>query len=181
MSNRPILLIGCDEVTDWSSVLGLEPGAAPSLLATPGAIVPSAPDSPWRRQLEHAVATDGVRDIVLCGHTDCRVIQSRLLGDADGEALKRRYPGYEGQRLLDVAVQESLLAQAERLAALPALRRAIDAGELHIELWAFDAETCRVQVFDPESGQFEPGRRAPSGCALSARVGHRHALGDERL
>jgi carbonic anhydrase len=187
MSDLPILLIGCDEVEGWPSVLQLEPGARLTTLGTPGAIIPPAElDSPLRRQLERLVAGEGIRDIVLVGHTDCRVLHSALLGDARGperelagwladagltrEALEARYPACEGQGLLEVAAQECLMAQAERLMAYPALREAAEQGSVRLELWIFDAATRAVHVFDPERGQFEPTRRL-SGCERPLHAG----------
>jgi carbonic anhydrase len=181
MSGSPILLIGCDEIGSWPQALGLSPGAPVRTLVTPGAVIPPAtPGSPFHREVERLVRADGVRDFVICGHTDCGVLAPVFLGDAPDEALvpgpspaevgptradlRARYPGREGQRLLDVGVQESLLAQAGHLMALPALREAAGAGEVRLELWVREAATGIVHVFDPASGQFEPGKRPPAGC-----------------
>jgi carbonic anhydrase len=190
MSDLPILLIGCDEVDCWPCVLNLEHGAGLKTLRAPGAVIPPAePESPFRWQVEHVVAEAGIKDFILCGHTDCGILKSLFLGDsrdAKGDvaqwlgevgltpdALKLRYPECGGQRLLDLAVQESLLAQAERLMAFPAVR---DAGDVHIELWVFEAESGIVYVFDPKGGQFEPRRPRRSGCEPPASKGHSHEL-----
>ncbi|MEX0713407.1 MAG: carbonic anhydrase [Pirellulales bacterium] len=129
--------------------------------------------------IEFALVGLGVREIVVCGHSDCRAIQALLADDSirdsmpavcawlgHGEAarriVRRKYAHLGGADLLNVAIQHNVLIQLEHLRTHPAVAAALARGDVTLHGWVYQLETRQVFVYDPQRGQFGLPTQRPS-------------------
>lgn len=120
--------------------------------------------------IEFAVASLGVRDIILCGHSHCGAMKA-LLDDslvADTPAVRQwlshaestrrvmreNYVSLEGDALISACVQENVLAQLENLKTHPSVAARLARGQINLHGWVYKIETGEVFAFDPMLGQF---------------------------
>jgi carbonic anhydrase len=120
--------------------------------------------------IEFAVASLGVRDVIICGHSHCGAMSS-LLHPGDLAALPamaswlkhaektrriigENYAHLEGDALLTAATEENVLVQLEHLKTLPAVADRLAKGDLKVHGWVYKIETGEVFAYDPASGQF---------------------------
>jgi carbonic anhydrase len=132
--------------------------------------------------VEYAVATLGVRDIIVCGHTGCGAMRA-LLGDpaalaedlpavaswlkyaeATRRIMRENYQALAGDALLNATVEENVLVQLENLRTHPAVAAKIARGELHLHAWVYQLETGRVYAFRPEEGEYTALNEADSSA-----------------
>ncbi|MEO2088801.1 MAG: carbonic anhydrase, partial [Gemmataceae bacterium] len=122
--------------------------------------------------IELAVATLGVKDIILCGHTHCGAMKGLLEPEGLAEMpavaawlshaettrriVRDNYSHLAGELLVTAAVEENVLVQLENLRTLPAVASRLVKGDLHLHGWVYKIETGEVFGFDHTSGQFVP-------------------------
>jgi carbonic anhydrase len=142
--------------------------------------------------IEFAVAGLGIKDIIVCGHSQCGAMKSLLapetlrdlpsmaawLGHAEATRwiIRDKYPGLPGHDLLTAAVQENVLVQMENLRTHPAVAAGLARGGLKLHGWVYVIEAGEVFAHDPERGQFlslSEGARTP--VALPAAEGLSHS------
>ena len=129
--------------------------------------------------IEYAVDFLRVRDIVICGHTDCGSIRALYdrerygkgdtphlaewlkLGTRTVELVAEAYPGLTHEEREGVAFEENVLVQLENLCTYPAVQRAIGEGRLHVHAWFFHIATGTVYYYDPAREEYVPIRYAP--------------------
>jgi carbonic anhydrase len=111
-----------------------------------------------------------VRDIVVCGHTQCGAIDAvlnpekmdalpmvkRWLAETSKvrEVVESRYAHLSPTERAIVAVEENVLAQLEHLREYPSVARRLEAGTIQVSGWVFDIATGKVHAYDPEEMQF---------------------------
>jgi carbonic anhydrase len=126
--------------------------------------------------IEYAVDFLRVRDIVVCGHTDCgsiRAIYDReryskgdtphiaewlKLGERTLDLVAEAYPGLSHEEREGVAFEENVLIQVENLGTYPVVRRATAEGRLHLHAWFFHIATGTVYEYDPGREEYVPIR-----------------------
>ena len=125
--------------------------------------------------VEYAVEHLEVRDIVVCGHSDCGAMKAlykdrgkfsgtphiaRWLahGDRTLTVVAANYPGLSREERYEVTAQENVLVQLENLRTYPVVREAARQGKLHVHAWFFEIGTGTVFQYDPGKEQFEPIR-----------------------
>lgn len=129
-------------------------------------IPPFEPDEGFHgtsASIEFAVLNLGVKDIVVCGHSNCGAILalytppsvatphiSKWLGLAREAAL----PGPPDSEVLRRTEQRSLVLQLERLMGYPMVRERVELGSLYLHGWYYVIEEGRVYVLDVASGRF---------------------------
>ncbi len=137
--------------------------------------------------IEYAVVALGVRDIIVCGHSDCGAMKGlccpELLEPMPNVAAWLRhahaarsvvaevYPDTlsEKDRVRAVAL-ENVLAQIGHLRTHPSVAARLAAGELTLHGWFFDIETGGVLVYDGAAQAFtEPRDDAPLPVAVTGR------------
>lgn len=120
--------------------------------------------------IEFAVAHLHVKDIIICGHSNCGAMRSLLEPEqlrelpatrawlAHARATERiiweSYGHLKGDELLHATVEENVLVQLENLRSHPAVAKAVASGMLHLHAWVYKIETGEVFAFDPERGQY---------------------------
>jgi carbonic anhydrase len=116
--------------------------------------------------IEFAIEGLGVRNIVICGHSQCGAMAA-LSGkvNLDGlpcvkswlghaQSTKRRMDALAGDFDLGHVVQENVLAQADNLRTHPSVSGALRAGRVQIFGWVYNFETGSIAVFDPKSKKY---------------------------
>jgi len=125
--------------------------------------------------VEYAVEHLRVRDIVVCGHSDCGAIRA-LYEDGSHYAgtphigawlahgrrtvavVAANYPELTREERLAVTAEENVLVQVENLRTYPVVQRAAGEGRLFVHAWFFEIGTGTVYRYAPEREQFEPIR-----------------------
>ncbi|WP_230281262.1 carbonic anhydrase [Croceicoccus sp. Ery15] len=138
--------------------------------------------------VEYAVAALGVRDIIVCGHTDCGAMKALAnpagLEEAmpnvaawlkHGSAAQTVVNGCQGHLEGDARVRamiyENVVAQLSNLRTHPSVARAMAAGEMSLHGWVVDIHEGQVLGLDGQTGQFVPLRdNDPLPVAVSAQV-----------
>lgn len=136
--------------------------------------------------VEYAVLALGVRDIIVCGHSDCGAVK----GMANPEALAAMpnvaawlrhgsaavhvvdscCPGLEGNERVRALALENVIAQIAHLRTHPSVASAIAKGEMALHGWFVDIAAGQVLGLDGETGQFVPLREDdPLPVALPAQ------------
>jgi carbonic anhydrase len=118
--------------------------------------------------IEFAVEALGVRDIVICGHSDCGAMKGVLRPESVQalptvarwlEHSDRVREIVEAERLapeqrLDRAIEVNVLTQITHLHSHPSVARAVKRGSLQVHGWVWDIGTGRVRAFDTDKGAF---------------------------
>jgi carbonic anhydrase len=121
--------------------------------------------------IEFAVAGLGVKDIIVCGHSNCGAMKGLLhpeaverlplvstwLRHADSTrwVVREQYPHLDVEDRLNVTIQENVLRQIENLRTHPCVAAGLSRGNLHLHAWVYKIETGEVFAYDPIDGQFE--------------------------
>ncbi len=120
--------------------------------------------------IEFAVASLQVKDIIICGHSNCGAMSALLepgeLSElpatkawlAHSRATERimweSYGHLKGHELLHATVEENVLVQLDNLRKHPSVAKAVANGMLHLHAWVYKIETGEVFAFDPLRGQY---------------------------
>mgnify|MGYP001559291023 CR=1 FL=1 len=175
LGQRPeALFITCsDSRINPALITGADPGEL-FIIRNAGNIVP-----PWgpnhggeAATIEFGVAALGVKDIIVCGHSQCGAMKGLLdppsqddfpalcsfLGHAAAtkRIMKENYGHLEGEALLTTTIEENTLVQLENLRTHPVVAAKVARRELNLHAWVYELETGVVFSFDPAERQFLP-------------------------
>jgi carbonic anhydrase len=171
---RPgVLFVACSDSRIVPSLLtGTGPGdlfivrTIGNIVAPPDTAMPDATAA----AVEFSVATLGVREVVVCGHSRCGAMKALYEGVPDGLAHLEAWVEHARpaelerdrvERCRDVEQRDELTAQRnvllslDRLAAHPLVAERRASKELILHGWYYDIATGDVRVFDPGSRSFE--------------------------
>ncbi|WP_273455277.1 carbonic anhydrase, partial [Nevskia ramosa] len=120
--------------------------------------------------IEYAVVALGVKDIVICGHSDCGAMKATLNPASVGEmhavaawlrhaevakhVLDENYQFEDKGDRLYALTEENVIAQLDHLRTHPSVAARIASGKLGIHGWIYDIETADIRVFDPDERKF---------------------------
>lgn len=123
--------------------------------------------------IEYAVVGLGVRDIVVCGHSDCGAMKAMLQPDSlkdmpNVEAWLRHAKSahsvlvhaYE-QDAMDkahatrVLAMENVVVQLTHLRSHPSVAARLASGQMNLHGWLFDLEHGHILALDGETGRFQ--------------------------
>jgi carbonic anhydrase len=139
--------------------------------------------------VEYAVAALGVRDIIVCGHSDCgamkAVAEPHLTADmpnvaawlrhsnAASRVVRDAYPELTNGDFVRAVSMENVVAQLAHLRTHPSVAAGIARGEISLHGWFVDIHAGQVLALDSETGQFAPlreGERLPVAQPAERRV-----------
>ncbi|MEW1638976.1 carbonic anhydrase [Streptomyces sp. NPDC093801] len=150
------LFIGCSDARVVPELItGAEPGDL-FVVRTAGNLAPAygpAADG-VAASIEYAVASLGVEEIVVCGHSGCGAMtalaEGHDLSGAPAVAGWLRHAGPSRARAtapgdVPALVRQNVLAQLANLATHPSVSRALAEGALALHGWVYDIPTGRVE------------------------------------
>lgn len=136
--------------------------------------------------VEYAVMALGVRDIIVCGHSDCGAMKG-LAGPAENLAampnvanwlhhgaaaravVDNSYPELTDKDRVRALTLENVVTQLGHLRTHPSVAAGIARGEISLHGWYVDIHNGLVLGLDGETGQFTPLREnQPLPVALPA-------------
>lgn len=159
-----------------------EPGAL-FVIRNAGNIVPSYGPEPGgvSATVEYAVAVLGVRDIVICGHSDCGAMTAITtcmnldhlpavagwLRHADAaKAVNESRTHHSDRERLDAMVRENVIAQLGNIRTHPSVAVGIANKKLQLHGWIFDIESGGMLALDGRTGKFVPLLENPDVYAV---------------
>ena len=120
--------------------------------------------------IEYAVVVLGVKDIVVCGHSDCGAMKATLNpGSTEGmpavtawlqHAQLARHVFEENYNLVDetarllALTEENVIAQLDHLRTHPSVAARLASGKLRIHGMVYEIETADIHVYDAETRRF---------------------------
>jgi len=164
-----ILFITCsDSRIDPNLITQTEPGEL-FIIRNVGNIIPpyGATTGAEGAAIEYAIEALGIRHIIVCGHSHCGAIKGLLqLGslteqmplvydwlkyaEATRRIIKENYQDYEGEPLLNAAIEENVITQIENLRTYPAVHSKLYKGQLDIHAWVYKIESGGVFVYSTQ-------------------------------
>ena len=167
-----VLFITCsDSRINPNLLTQTEPGEL-FILRNAGNIVPPYSASPGGEAatIEFAVAGLHVKDIIICGHSHCGAMKGLLnpppsrdfpaltqwLSHAEltRRVVQDTYTDRTADELLNVTIQENVLAQMDNLRTHPVVASGLARGALKLHGWVYKIETGDVFAYETASGQF---------------------------
>tara|TARA_R110001592_G_scaffold25154_3_gene95991 strand:+ start:69 stop:737 length:669 start_codon:yes stop_codon:yes gene_type:complete len=121
--------------------------------------------------LEFALNVLNVRDIVICGHTDCGAMKGAMhpesvqhlphvrnwLSNAEAAAAKvRARHGEISQDNLLELTQENVILQLKHLETHPSVASKIATGNVLLHGWVYDIEHGQIYCYESNTGSFAP-------------------------
>jgi len=121
--------------------------------------------------VEYAVAALQVKDIIICGHTNCGAMQALndlpncqekfpsvaswlQHAEATLSIVREYYPDLKGDELTNVMAQENVLVQLEHLRTLPAIASQLARGQIRLHGWMYKIQTGEIFQYDAKAEQF---------------------------
>jgi len=135
--------------------------------------------------VEYAVVALGVRDIIVCGHSDCGAMKALSKpetlaampnvaawlrhGTAAQHVVDTCYPELHDHDRVHAISLENVVAQIAHLRTHPAVAAAIVRGEMALHGWFVDIHAGQILGLDGETGRFTPlSEDRPLPVAVSA-------------
>ena len=135
--------------------------------------------------VEYAVVALGVRDIIVCGHSDCGAMKALAApetpqgmpnvvawlrhGAAAEHVVSSCSPHLHGTERVRAVALQNIIAQIDHLRTHPSVAAAIARGEMSLHGWFVDIGAGQVLGLDGDTGQFAPLREdQPMPVALAA-------------
>ena len=133
--------------------------------------------------VEYAVVALGVRDIIVCGHSDCGAMKAVAKpaglekmpnvaawlrhSEAAGQVVAHGYPDMDDAERVRAIALENVVTQLAHLRTHPAVAAGIARGDIALHGWFVDIQAGCVLGLDGVSGRFMPLREgAPLPVAL---------------
>jgi carbonic anhydrase len=122
--------------------------------------------------IEYAVEVLRVRDVIICGHSDCGAMKAALGHTAlEGLPMAERWlhhveAAFEYRQPLNPAdgdsaelaslIRGNVVAQLHNLRAQPSVTRATAQGRLRVHGWYYDILTGRIEEYNEQEKRFVP-------------------------
>jgi len=147
-----------------------EPGEM-FVIRNAGNIVPSFGPGPGgvTATVEYAVAVLGVKDIVICGHSDCGAMTAVAHGHDLGhlpavcswlnyasaaKAVNEAHGHASGDEKVAGMVRENVIAQLANLRTHPSVALAIAQGSVRLHGWVYDIGSGSIDALNGKTGRF---------------------------
>lgn len=135
--------------------------------------------------VEYAVVALKVRDIIVCGHSDCGAMKAFLHPEALAEmpnvatwlrhahaaecVVNAAYPSLEEKHKVHALAMENVITQIHHLRTHPSVAAALARGELSLHGWFFEIDSGNILAFDGTTRKFAAVEDdAPLPVALSS-------------
>jgi carbonic anhydrase len=120
--------------------------------------------------VEFAVLALNVRQIVICGHSDCGAMKGLASGATIAEEMPTVHAWLrnaeaarsvvlarklEQERIVQAMIEENIRLQLTHLRTHPAVAGRLALGKLQVQGWVYDIGHGKVSVFDEGAGKFE--------------------------
>ncbi|VWX51568.1 carbonic anhydrase [Novosphingobium sp. 9U] len=141
--------------------------------------------------VEYAVVALGIRDIIVCGHSDCGAMKALSNpvgldgmpnvaawlkhGSAAENVVTTCQPHLKDSERVRAVSLENVNAQLNHLRTHPSVAAAMARGELALHGWFVDIHEGQVLALDGETGEFVPlreDRELPVAIPARARAGY---------
>ncbi|HEX2524121.1 MAG TPA: carbonic anhydrase [Terriglobia bacterium] len=125
--------------------------------------------------IEYAVMALGVKDIIVCGHSNCGAMTGVLhpekvarmknvaawlhYGEPARWVVEQKYSHLSGDKQLMALTEQNVLAQLNNLRTHPAVAAGLAKNGLSLHGWVYDIGTGEVTAFDPSTESFMPLRQ----------------------
>lgn len=123
--------------------------------------------------IEYAIIALGVRDIVVCGHSDCGAMKGLMKPEALGsltnvaawlkhsqaarQIVCEAYPeGTDPKDRLRAVALENVVVQLNHLRTHPSVAAGLAKGQLRLHGWFFEIEQGSILAYDGDEGRFFP-------------------------
>ena len=122
--------------------------------------------------IEYAVEVLKVRDVIICGHSDCGAMKAALAHTALENLpeakrwLQHVEAAFEHRQPLNPAdgdsaelgslIRGNVVAQLQNLRQLPSVKKATAEGRLRVHGWYYDILTGRIEEYDEQTKGFVP-------------------------
>jgi carbonic anhydrase len=175
--NPKALFIGCSDSRVMPGMItNSQPGDLFVVRNIGNFIPPFKPDADYHATaaaIEYAVSVLEISDIIVCGHSHCGAIESlyqeieatpenihtikwlELGEEAKTEALKY-FTKENKDELLRCTEQLSIPFQINNLLSYPAVKHAVERGELFLHGWYYHIEDGLIEYYDDEIQEFKP-------------------------
>lgn len=182
------VFIGCaDSRVLPNLMMQAEPGEL-FIIRNAGNIVPPAGSSygGTTASLEYAIVALGIRDVILCGHSNCGAMAGVLhperlealpavrqwvsYADSARRAALEAHPGAPDEEMLEHVVDHNVIAQVRNVLTFPFVRPLVEKGELEVHGWVYDIATGRVKGLDASGRRFVPLAAERSDAPDARRV-----------
>ncbi len=176
-SPEALFITCCDSRVDPVVMVHGQPGDL-FIVKNVGNFVPPYSEDPLDNTgvaaaVEYAVEHLHVRDIVICGHSDCGAMKALYKdrshfvdtphigqwlknGDRTMRVVTASYPELSREERLEITSEENVLIQMENLRTYPVVQKAAREGRLHVHAWFFEIGAGRIYNYNPEKEQYEP-------------------------
>lgn len=120
--------------------------------------------------IEYAVHHLAVRDIIVCGHSQCGAMQGVInpasLGSMESvaawlqfaapcvERARSRSPEVGGAKLVQAVIEQNVLVQIEHLKSYPLVQDAVASQRLRLHAWVYQFEHGEVLAYDANDDHF---------------------------
>jgi carbonic anhydrase len=132
--------------------------------------------------IEYAVMALGVKDIIICGHSNCGAMTGVLhpekvakmknvaawlhYGEPARLVVEQKYSHLSGDRLLMTLTEQNVLAQLNNLRTHPAVTVGLAKGELKLHGWVYEIGTGEVMAFEPSEDCYMPLRHITTAVGV---------------
>ena len=119
--------------------------------------------------IEYAVAVLNVKDIVICGHSNCGAMKAAMQPEsvnalphvkvwldhcrAAKEAVEHEHEHLEDKHL-DEVTKQNIILQLNHLATHPAVFKKLHTKEIKLHGWVYDIESGKIEAYDTEQQRF---------------------------
>ena len=174
--NPKALFIGCSDSRVVPNLITQSaPGDLFVLRNVGNFVAPFAPDNELHAMasgIEYAVSVLKVKNIIICGHTNCGAIHA-LYEDLDIPSLvhtkKWLSLGMKAKSFAQISLGSdapmdkltalteklSVVSQIENLLTYPDVKSAVDKDDIHIHGWMYDIASGEIEYYDPDAGSFK--------------------------
>lgn len=167
-----VLFITCsDSRIDPNLVTNSKPGEI-FILRNVGNIVPPfsavSDKNSIAAAIEFAIEGLNIRDIIVCGHSDCGAMKAIYKNDdffvkmphlknwlKFAESIKENIKkDLENIEIQQITEKNNILHQLKNLTTYPIVRELLDKGELRLYGWYYDIKSGKIYEFDKTTGNF---------------------------